>query len=174
MLYERIVHSSYIFQNIIENMHDGVLTLDYSGIITTVNLAAERILEMSKKDLLNKNYADIFVHYPENDDFNQTVLDAIYKSSMSHHKICSYYTGETTKALFVTSSFIKINEVDKPKPIGITIVFSDITELQDLRDAAVAMENINHLNQRLERLSYLDDLTGLPNRRYFNDALNRV
>lgn len=145
MLYERIVHSSYIFQNIIENMHDGVLTLDYSGKITTVNLAAEKILEMNKNDLLDKNYADIFIYYTENDDFNQTVLDAIYKSSMSHHKICSYYTGKKTKALFVTSSFIRINEVDKCKAIGVTIVFSDITELQDLRDAAVAMKNINHL-----------------------------
>lgn len=173
MLYERIIHSSYVFQHIIENMHDGVLTVDFSGTITTVNAAAETILEIHKEDLLGKKYSDIFVRYPENDDFNQTVLDAIYESSMSHHKICSYFTGKNSKSLFVTTSFLRINYCNESKTIGITIVFSDITELQELRDAAVAFDKIKKLNRQLERLSYLDDLTGLPNRRYFDDVRNR-
>lgn len=173
MLYKRIIHSSYIFQHIIENMHDGVLTVDNSGIITTVNPAAIKILELNKTDIMNQNYSDIFIHYPENDDFNQTVLDAVYESSMSHHKICSYYTGEIVKSLFVTTSFLKICIGDESETVGVNVVFSDITELQELRDAAVAMDKIKQLNQDLERLSYLDDLTGLPNRRYFNDARNR-
>lgn len=173
MLFKRTLHSSYIFQHIIENMHDGVLTVDYSGMITTVNLAAETILEMKRKDLLHKKYSDIFVHYPENDDFNQIFLDAIYESSMSHHKICNFYTGEKVKALFVTTSLLKIKDGAESKSAGVTILFSDVTELQELREAAVAMDKIKQLNRQLERLSYLDSLTGLPNRRYFEDILNR-
>ncbi len=170
MLYERIIDSSYIFRHIIENMHDGVLTIDYSGNITTVNLAAKTILEINKNDLLGKSFSDVFVRYPENDDFNQTVLDAVYESSMSHHKICSYDTGKKLKSLFVTTSFLRVNEGGENRAIGITILFSDITELQELRNAALAMEKIKQLNQQLERLSFLDGLTGLPNRRCFNDT----
>lgn len=173
MLYKRIVHSSYIYHHIIENMHDGVLTVDHSGTITTYNQAAEKILSMNKKDVLGKKFSDIFVHYPENDDFIQVVLDAVYESTMSHHKICNYFTGEDTKTLFVTTSFLKIKDSDECDTLGVAVVFSDITELQELRNAGVAMSKIKHLNKQLERLSYLDDLTGLPNRRYFNDIYRK-
>jgi len=173
MLFERILHSSIIYRHIIENMHDGVLTIDNSGIITTVNPAAESILEVFKAQLLNKKFSDFFFDYPENDDFNQTILDAIYDASMSHHKICNYYTGKNLKSLFVTTSFLKIDVEEEVQSVGITVLFSDITELQELRDAAIALEKIKNLNQKLERLSYLDDLTGLANRRFFNDTCNR-
>lgn len=173
MLYERIIHSSYIYQHIIENMHDGVLTVDNFGTITTVNSAAENILEIQKGDLLGKNYSDIFVSNFENDDFNQTVLDAVYESSMSHHKICSYFTGNNMKSLFVTTSFLRISYDNKNATVGVTIVFSDITELQELRDTAEAMDKIKNLNKQLAHLSCLDDLTGLYNRRYFNDVRDR-
>ncbi|MEA1961128.1 MAG: diguanylate cyclase [Bacillota bacterium] len=173
MLYKRILHSSYIFQHIIDNMHDGVLTIDDTGTITTFNPAAEKILDIDKKNIINKKYSNVFIQHPENDAFNQTVLDAVYESSMSHHKICTYFNGNTIKSLFVTTSFLKITESDESEVVGVTVVFSDITELQELRDASVAMDKIKHLNQQLERLSYLDVLTGLPNLRYFIDARNR-
>ncbi|MPM78650.1 Phytochrome-like protein cph2 [bioreactor metagenome] len=57
--------------------------------------------------------------------------------------------------------------------VGVTVLFSDITELQELRDAAAALDKIKLLNQKLERLSFFDELTGLPNRRFFNDTCNR-
>ncbi len=157
----------------IENMHDGVLTIDRSGIITTVNPAAINILEMDKKQIEKKNFSDVFIHYPENDDFNQIILDAIYQDFMSHHKICNYYTGGKIKSLFVTTSLLKVEEEGALHSIGVTVLFIDITELQELRDAAVALDKIKVLNQQLERLSYLDALTNLPNRRLFNDVLNR-
>jgi len=173
MLFERALHSSLIFRHVIETMHDGVLTIDNSGIITTVNSAAESILEMPKEEILDKNFSDFFFDYSQNDDFNQTILDAVYDASMSHHKICNYYTGKNLKSLFVTTSFLKIDIEGVSQSIGVTVLFSDVTELQELRDAAVALDKIKILNQKLERLSYLDELTGLANRRFLNDTCNR-
>lgn len=48
MLYNRIQQSVKVFQHVIENMHDGVLTIDRSGTIATVNSAATNILEMDR------------------------------------------------------------------------------------------------------------------------------
>ena len=118
-------------------MHEGVFTIDNSGTITTVNPSAVKILELDKADILNQKYSEVFIRYPQNDDFNQTILDAVYKSSMSHHKICSYYTGQKMKYLFVTTSFLKINNANE---IGVSVVFSDITELQEQRNAVVDMK----------------------------------
>ncbi len=145
MLY-KIVHTAYIYQHVVESMHDGVFTIDNSGTITTVNPSAGQILEMNRDEILGKKFSEVFVEYPENDDFNQTVLDAVYKSFMSHHKICNYYTGKTLKHLFVTTSLLKINTDNKDQTVGIVVVFSDITELQKLREA--------EFNQKIKKLSW--------------------
>ncbi|MPN06065.1 hypothetical protein SDC9_153320 [bioreactor metagenome] len=122
---------------------------------------------------MGKKISEVFFVYPENDDFIQLILDAVYDASMSHHKICTYYTGEQNKSLFMTTSFLKVQIDNEVQPIGVTVLFSDVTELGELRDAAAALDKIKVLNQKLERLSYLDELTGLPNRRFFNDTCNR-
>ncbi|MEA4890101.1 MAG: diguanylate cyclase [Clostridiaceae bacterium] len=173
MLINTIINSSLVFQHIIENMHDGVLTIDNSGVITTVNPAAEIILDKKKEEILDKKLSVVLFDYPENDGFIQIILDAVYDASVSHHSICAYYTGQHVKSLFVTTSFLKVKIEDAIQSIGITVLFSDVTELGELRDAATALDKIKMLNEKLERLSYLDELTSLPNRRFFNDTCNR-
>lgn len=162
-----------VFQHVIEHIHDGLLTIDSSGNITTLNPAAEAILEMEKYKVLDKKFSDVFLNYPENDDFNQIILDAVYDSTLTHHKICNYFTGEHLKSLFVTTSFLKVETEGKLQSVGITVLFSDVTDIQELRDAVQALEKIKALNQHLEKLSYLDELTELPNRRFYNDVCNR-
>ncbi len=138
MLYEQILSSALIYEHIIESMHDGVITIDNSGTIIMLNPSAVKIFANDKENILGKKYSEVFFRYPENDDFNQVVLDAVYKSFMSHHRICKYYNGKTTKHLFVTTSILKVPDDKEIKTLGVNVIFSDITEEHELRNALVA------------------------------------
>ena len=135
---------SVIYKNILENMSDGVMTVDLRSSIITFNPAAEAILEIKKEDILSKNFGELFLVYPENDDFNQTIFDAIYESSISHRRVVNYRTGEKIKILSVTTSFLKTWTDRGEEKIGVITVFSDITERKKMEAALKEKERIEH------------------------------
>lgn len=141
---------SFINNKIVQYMDEGVLTLSLKGEITTINPAAEKILELRREDIISKKYIEIFFEHEENDSFNQIILNAIYESSTSHNSTVNYYNGSTNKSLFITTSFLQTEEEGKKEKIGVIAVFHDISELQELRDAVKAMEKIRELNGQLE------------------------
>ncbi|HBV95605.1 MAG TPA: hypothetical protein DEF36_00945 [Desulfotomaculum sp.] len=155
---------------IIDNMKEGILTIDFKGIITSLNPAAERILEIKREDVVNSTLAETFFGLEENDDFNQTILDAVYETSVTHNRVVSYCTGQKTKTLFLTTSFLQSVEGGKVQRKGVVAVFNDITELQELRDAVKAMEKIKELNRDLElRNRFISETFG----RYLSDEVVR-
>lgn len=164
-----IKQTTFVYRNIIENMNEGVLTLNLKGVITSFNPAAERILDLKKDDVEGKNYIEIFYGLAENDDFNQTVLDALYESSVTHNRVVSFYTeAKARKTLFITTSFLKSLDGGMAGRIGVIAVFNDITELLELRDAVRTMERIKKLNEQLEvRNQFISQLFG----RYLSDEV---
>ncbi len=159
---------SHIFHNIIENMNDGVLTVDMKGLITHVNPAALKILELDKEDTFNNRYMEVFFEHAENDAFNQVILDAVYESSTNHNHIVNFFTGKINKSLFMTTSFLQIEQDGKQEKLGVIAVFSDVTELMELRDAVLAMEKIKELNKQLElRNQFISETFG----RYLSDEI---
>jgi len=140
------------------------MTVDFDGRIITFNPAAESILEINESDLINQNYAEVFFQYEENDEFNQTIFDAIYESAIRHNAVVSFNTGRVLKSLALTTTYLQ----DKGKDIGVIAVFSDITELTELRDSLKAMEKIQRLNAELEkRNEFIKETFG----RYLSDDI---
>jgi adenylate cyclase len=155
---------SLIHRNILENVKDGIMTVDFDGKIITFNPAAESILEINESDLLNQNYAEVFFQYEENDEFNQTIFNAIYESAVRHNSVVSFNTGRTVKSLALTTTYLQSNGKD----LGVIAVFSDITELSELRDSLKAMEKIQRLNSELEkRNEFIKETFG----RYLSDDI---
>ena len=140
-----------IRKSIIADMSEGVMTVGFNGVISHVNPAAEVILGMKSEELVGKSFARCFFEHSENDAFNQCILDAIYDSSCAHRNIVPYYSDGVTRQLHITTSYLHENE----KKIGVIAVLSDITELNELRDAVKAMERIKALNVQLEMRNQL-------------------
>ena len=139
-------HTEFVRESIIRDMSEGVMTIGMDGVIGSVNPAAAQILDRTPEELLGRRFARCFFEYPENDAFNQAILDAIYDANVSHKNVVPYFTGRETRQLHVTTSYLRSSE----ERLGVIAVLSDISELAELRDAVKAMGRIKALNGRLE------------------------
>jgi len=125
-----------ISKNILENMSDGVMTIDLKGEIITFNPAAAQILGLRREDVLGKKFAEVFLEHEGNDAFNQAILDAIYESLISHNRTVDFNTGDKIIALSLTTSFLQsTDEGGSVNKVGVIALFSDITEVKQLQDA---------------------------------------
>lgn len=148
-------------------MTEGVMTIGLDGVITYVNPAAEKILGITAQDLSGKKFIQCFFEYPENDAFNQTILDAVYDSAITHRNVVAYYSGKVYRQLHVTTSYL---HDDVGAKVGVIVVLSDISELTELRDAVKAMQRIQQLNKQLElRNKLLNETFG----RFLSDEIVR-
>ena len=159
-------HTDLIRERIIQDMSEGVMTIGLDGIITDVNPAAVQILDRRPEELLGQRFARCFFEYPENDAFNQAILDAIYDAAVSHENVVPYYCNRQTRQLHMTTSYLHNGQ----EKVGVIAVFRDISELAELRDAVKAMERIQALNGQLElRNKLLSETFG----RYLSDEIVR-
>lgn len=126
---KELVHSGILY-----DMSEGVIVISPDGTISLVNPAAEHILDRGAAELLGKAFARCFFEYPENDRFNQAILDAVYDPDARHVNVVPYYTGTMLHQLHVTTSFLRSGE----EKTGIIAVLGDISELVELRDAVAA------------------------------------
>ncbi len=135
-----------IRRSILRDMSEGVMTVGFDGVITSVNPAAGHILGVAPEALVGRYFARCFFEYEENDAFNQTILDAVYDPSAAHEGVAPYFDGKRTRQLHVKTSYLR----DGERKIGVIAVLGDISELTELRDAVKAMERIKSLNRQLE------------------------
>ena len=99
-----------VFRNILESMSDGVMTIGLDGTVMTFNAAAEKILGLESQAVLGHSFAEVFLAQEGNDQFNQTILNAVYDADTIQNKIVPWYSGETVLTLEVTTSFLSAEE----------------------------------------------------------------
>ncbi len=137
--------SKVIQENIMRNMAEGVMSIGFNGVINYVNPVALDILGLDK-ECIGRKFAACFFDDEENDAFTQMILDAVYDRTRAHEAVLEYRKGDRVLQLRVVTSFLQ----DNGERVGIIVVFSDLSELMDLRDAVKSMEKIRALNSQLE------------------------
>ena len=106
-------------------MSEGVMAISHNGIIELVNGAALTILGRKEEELIGNLFALCFFDEAENDEFTETVLDAIRHRRTRQERYVPYFCGKSEKRLRVVSSCLHNNGLVK----GIVLVISDVTEL---------------------------------------------
>lgn len=119
----------HIRQSIIRDLNEGVIILGLDGRIDFINKAASDMLCIPEENTVGVKFARLFIAGNSNDQFIQTVLDAVYDNDVKHYNLVPYNNGTAVRQLYVMTSLLK----DGEDRIGVIILISDITELAELK-----------------------------------------
>ena len=129
-----MAHQDYFAGRVLTDMQDGVMVIDRTGRLVTFNDAAQRILGLSRADLAEATFAEVFLVLEQNDEFNQAVLDAIYNQSVAQHREVPFTHLDSTVMLSLTTSFLYDESTGERQNAGVIVVFSDITKVRQLQE----------------------------------------
>ena len=132
-----------LIQRIINDMDEGVMLINGQGIVRTMNPAVAEILDKPMEEILGNSLVDVFLDDDENDQFFQTVMDAIYEPDLKHDSLIPYFSGAGRRILHMSTSVLRGDETIK----GLIVTFSDLTEITELKikHAEEIMEMMNSM-----------------------------
>ncbi|MGP1907179.1 putative bifunctional diguanylate cyclase/phosphodiesterase [Metabacillus sp. JX24] len=160
MMYEqtkRIHEKEERFRSLFHQSPDAVISTDLEGTITSVNKIAGVMTQMNESELIGLRFLELIhkedhqkvMHY-----FSEIVTGTLIDNDLSLKM--KQKNGDDLDILITAVRQVVNNEV-----VGVYGVIKDITESKK------AQTRINYL-------AYHDELTGLPNRRFFVQKLSEV
>ena len=145
-----------LFRSVLARLSNGVMTIGVDGRILTFNAAAEAILGLGADDVLGKSLAEAFLQRDENDQFNQSILNAVYDADVIHNKVVAWQRDGQELTLEMNTSFLTDRETGIERKTAVIVVFQDITEVEGLRGAERRLtEELQTQHQALQK-SYLE------------------
>lgn len=158
---QRNIKQREIYLKTLLSIGDGVMVVDRNGMVEMINKEAERLTGWSNSEAVGKPYREVFpLECDGNDALNDFVKCVLEKGCVNEFKINARFTARNDKEYYIEYCAAPIKD-DMDNAIGVVVVFRDVTE-RKLQ------------NDKIEYLSYHDSLTGLYNRRFFEEKLRRL
>ena len=124
---------SPVHQNILDNMSDGVLSVDLEGCILTFNPAAAQLLQLDRDEVLGRPLAEALFPQEGLDAFNQAILDAVYGTEVGHRSEVEAQINGARRFFALTTSYLRAAADSGDGNFGVVAVFVDLTEVEALR-----------------------------------------
>lgn len=123
-------------ETVLRNVSAGVVSVDHSGVITTINHAAEKMFDIDAEKILFRNYRDLMIseHISLVDEFLQEMKE---KNEGLLEKQLEIMLKEKALTVLVTITALQDEEGSES---GIVVVFEDLTQLQKAERAAAWRE----------------------------------
>lgn len=134
--------------NLLKKISQGIIFIDSGGTITTYNEEAQKILKKDEKDVLFREYKDIF-----EDEFFGFSMSKAFKNKISFDAniIKLNFPNDETKEIELSSTYI--NESKSPYE-GMIVIFRDITKIQKLQIAANRNDRLKELGEMAARVAH--------------------
>ncbi|MGI6706516.1 MAG: diguanylate cyclase [Clostridia bacterium] len=147
---------------ILMSIGDGVMVVDREGHVQVLNLVAEKLTGWTNDEARGRHYKEVFVLSHEDEKLAiSDPIEKVFKTDtiqvLENHAVL---TSKDGVKYHIEDSAAPIKD-EKKVTTGVVLVFRDITEKKEQRE-------------RIEYLSYHDELTGLYNRRRFEEELKRI
>ena len=126
--------ASLIFKNVLDNIPSGVMSIDTNGVVTTFNAAASAIVGLAGKAVVGRTWAEIFSEMEGADAFADVIFDAIYDTLVGHQRVVEVAFFGKERSLSVATSYLTNERDGETVTIGVVVVFSDISEIRELRE----------------------------------------
>lgn len=123
---------SYI-ETILRNIDTGVISLDWEGMVTTLNPAAERMLEIPMARAQGKDFREVF-QFPH-------LLESIRVVTTGHKKSFGreFQLPTSTRTLFLKTQVTALED-DRGNYLGAVVVLDDFSELVKAQKVAAWRE----------------------------------
>ncbi|MGA2780884.1 MAG: ATP-binding protein [Smithella sp.] len=123
-------------ETVLRNVSAGIVSVDKTGIITTINRAAEKMFDIKAENVLFQNYRDLMIpeHLSLVDEFLQEMKEN--DESLLEKQLEVMLKD---KALTVLLTITTIQD-EEGNDSGIVVVFEDLTQLQKAERAAAWRE----------------------------------
>ena len=159
-LREREAH----YRLLANNIADIIILIDARGLFRYVSQSVEPVLGKRPEDLLGKSCFDMI--HPEDQERVRSATAQL--SGIDTVSTVMFRTWRTDGTLvWVESRFKLAAQPETRTQSEFLCVIRDVTERKRMED------ELNQLNRRLTQLAATDGLTGLTNRRTFDDFLQR-
>jgi diguanylate cyclase (GGDEF)-like protein/PAS domain S-box-containing protein len=146
------------YENLLENLFDGVYYVDLNRQITYWNKAAERITGYTKSEVMSKGCSNHILRHIDYEGRELCVGDCPLRATLKDGKTREaniYLHNKQGHRVPVSVRIFPIKDA-AGEIIGAVEIFSDITDHQ----------NILREVERLRQAAYIDDLTQVGNRRF--------
>ncbi|WP_319405813.1 ATP-binding protein [uncultured Desulfosarcina sp.] len=121
---------------VLKNVSAGVITLDADGIITTFNKSAERMLSLDAGQVLDKHYEDLL--NTEHLQFAEDIMDRVTSVRDQTLEIPLRVSVNRQPRTFLV--YVNALKDEQGRPMGIVMVFDDLTELEKAQRMAAWRE----------------------------------
>ncbi|PWR21479.1 diguanylate cyclase domain-containing protein [Zavarzinia aquatilis] len=136
---------------------DAVLVVDDGGVVTSLNPAAERLLERDGSMIKGKSLSEAVRLVSADDD--TTVVDPLEAGGVRPGSVALLsMAGRPERAVSLQASPISARDGNR---LGSVVVLHDVTEAR-------------RMAQRMAQLAHYDSVTGLPNRILFQDRIQQA
>ncbi|MFV8830254.1 EAL domain-containing protein [Alkalihalobacterium sp. APHAB7] len=156
---EDVKRKERFLNTVMSHMGEGVVVLDRYGQVTLINQEAETILQWKSDEILGKEFIE-FVRLKgvSNEQSTQDFLVTNLLEKQSRRTEEDWFLRKDRSSVPV--SFIITPYEEDGIVVGTIIVFRDIS--QQRKD-----------KKKIEYMAYNDELTGLPNNRYFKQKVSQ-
>lgn len=146
-----------LLASVFENAQEGVVILDVQGNICEANPEFCGLSGLSQEQLLDQSLSSIV-------DWEHLEFSEVLQSALSGKSCCGRAVlnrSSVREEEIVYWGSLSVSQDEEGNPTNLIAMFSDISQIEQTQ-------------QRLHRLALHDNLTGLPNRRFFSQQIEEM